>query len=56
VAKEAIELLTGYPSEIRPPSDWVWTWRVVPLGNLIKSFLIRPYVGPLMATPSVGLP
>ena len=54
VGKEAIELQTGYPSEIQPPSGRERFWRVVPLGgstrwgHLIKSFLIRPCINHLV--------
>jgi hypothetical protein len=44
-AKEAVELLTGYPSENRPPSIRVWSWRVVclGLGPLGASHQVLPY-------------
>jgi hypothetical protein len=45
--KEVVELRTGYPSEIQPPFDSVRSRRVVPLGHLIESFLIRSCIGPL---------
>jgi hypothetical protein len=70
VGKEAVEVQTGYPCEIQPPSGRERFWRVVPLGgstlwgHLIKSFLIRPCINHLIdltnhrghvATSSTGL-
>jgi hypothetical protein len=44
--KVAIKLQAGYPSEIRLPSGWVWSWRAIPLGVLVPlgaSHRVLPY-------------